>query len=66
MSNAPKKLSTEAQSSPTRTVVVKLSGDDCVKPVEGGCTESLVVRNPAPAASPASSPTRSEKFVVMC
>lgn len=63
MSNAPSKLNNYAQS-PSRTIVVS-AGKECVKQVDGNKT-TLVTRNPAPEASPPSTPSRSEKLLVAC
>ena len=67
MSNQSDKFNNFAQS-PSRVMVVKLTGQDCAKPVldTTNSAATLVVRNPATAASPSATPSRSEKLVVFC
>jgi hypothetical protein len=67
MSNQSSKFNNFAQS-PSRVMVVKATGQDCAKPVldVAGSASTLVVRNPAPAASPSATPSRSERLVVFC
>lgn len=69
MSNQTTKFNNYAQT-PSRAFVVKNTGqDDCVHSVRVNSTSSnsaLVVRNPAPEASPPSTPSRFERMVVSC
>lgn len=67
MSNESNKFNNFAHT-PSRVFVVKSTGQDCAKPAldTKQAASTLIVRNPAPEASPSASPSRSEKLVVFC
>lgn len=56
--------------SPSRTIVVTHAGQEGVNIVAGSNVraqqDTLVTRNPAPEASPPSSPSPSQRMIVMC